>query len=57
MIGLARKSGFAFSASPDDWKLVRFDKQIDVDAAGYSLRELAAGRRSGSRCSGVRLNA
>jgi GNAT superfamily N-acetyltransferase len=29
MIGLARKSGFAFAASPDDWKLVRFVKEID----------------------------
>jgi GNAT superfamily N-acetyltransferase len=31
MIGLARKSGYAFSASPGDWKLVRFEKQIDVE--------------------------
>jgi RimJ/RimL family protein N-acetyltransferase len=30
MIGLARKSGFAFTHSPGDWKLVRFEKQIDV---------------------------
>ena len=30
MISLARKSGFAFGASPDDWKLVRFVKQIDT---------------------------
>ena len=30
MIGLARKSGFAFANSPGDWKLVRFEKQIDV---------------------------
>jgi GNAT superfamily N-acetyltransferase len=30
MIGLARKSGFAFAASPGDWKLVRFEKHIDV---------------------------
>ena len=30
MIGLARKSGFAFTNSPGDWKLVRFEKQIDV---------------------------
>ena len=33
MIGLARKSGYAFSASPGDWKLVRFEKQIDADIA------------------------
>ena len=31
MIGLARKSGYAFSASPGDWKLVRFEKHIDVE--------------------------
>jgi GNAT superfamily N-acetyltransferase len=28
MIGLARKSGFAFTQSPNDWKLVRFEKHI-----------------------------
>lgn len=30
MISLARKSGFAFINHPDDWKLVRFDKEIEV---------------------------
>ena len=30
MIGLARKSGFAFAPNPDDWKLVRFAKHIDL---------------------------
>jgi GNAT superfamily N-acetyltransferase len=30
MIGLARKSGFAFTRHPDDWKLVRFEKNIDA---------------------------
>src|SRR5437879_997335 len=30
MIGLARKSGYAFLPSPGDWKLVRFEKQIDA---------------------------
>jgi RimJ/RimL family protein N-acetyltransferase len=30
MIGLARKSGFAFTNSPGDWKLVRFEKHIDI---------------------------
>jgi GNAT superfamily N-acetyltransferase len=30
MIGLARKSGFAFTNSPGDWKLVRFEKHIDT---------------------------
>jgi RimJ/RimL family protein N-acetyltransferase len=28
MIGLARNSGFAFTRSPGDWKLVRFEKHI-----------------------------
>jgi GNAT superfamily N-acetyltransferase len=31
MIGLARRSGYAFMPSPGDWKLVRFEKHIDVD--------------------------
>ena len=30
MIGLARKSGYAFAPNPDDWKLVRFEKHIDL---------------------------
>jgi RimJ/RimL family protein N-acetyltransferase len=30
MIALARKSGFAFARHPDDWKLVRFTKEIAV---------------------------
>jgi GNAT superfamily N-acetyltransferase len=30
MIGLARKSGYAFGNSPGDWKLVRFSKPIDL---------------------------
>jgi GNAT superfamily N-acetyltransferase len=30
MLGLARKSGFAFTNSPGDWKLVRFEKHIDT---------------------------
>ena len=30
MIGLARKSGFAFTQSPGDWKLIRFEKHIAV---------------------------
>ena len=29
MIALARKSGYAFTPNPDDWKLVRFEKPID----------------------------
>lgn len=31
MVSLARKSGFAFVNHPDDWKLVRFDKEISVE--------------------------
>ncbi|MET0676795.1 MAG: GNAT family N-acetyltransferase [Bradyrhizobium sp.] len=30
MIGLARNNGYAFTHSPGDWKLVRFQKQINV---------------------------
>ena len=30
MIGLARKSGFVFAHNPDDWKLVRFEKHVEV---------------------------
>jgi GNAT superfamily N-acetyltransferase len=33
MIGLARKSDFAFARNPDDWKLVRFEKHIDTAPA------------------------
>jgi len=32
MMSLARKSGFAFRASPGDWRLVRFEKQIASEA-------------------------
>src|SRR5882724_5205426 len=31
MISLARKSGYAFTTSPGDWKLVRFQKEIPVE--------------------------
>jgi RimJ/RimL family protein N-acetyltransferase len=30
MIALAKKSGFAFTNNPDDWKLVHFDKPINT---------------------------
>jgi hypothetical protein len=30
MIALARKSGFSFIRHPDDWKLVRFEKPIEL---------------------------
>lgn len=51
MMGLARKSGFAFSHHPDDWKLVRFAKPIDAkpkDIPCASLR-LAASFRGARR--------
>jgi GNAT superfamily N-acetyltransferase len=51
MIGLARKSGFAFTASPGDWKLVRFEKHIDVapqDIPCASWRLAAASRQFAS---------
>lgn len=46
MISLARKSGFAFANHPDDWKLVRFDKQIhvapkDIPCASWRLAALS----------------
>ena len=31
MIALARKSGYAFTHNPDDWKLVRFEKHIEIE--------------------------
>lgn len=42
MIGLARKSGFAFTHSPGDWKLVRFEKHLalapqDIPCASWRL--------------------
>jgi RimJ/RimL family protein N-acetyltransferase len=42
MIALARKSGFVPAPSPGDWKLVRFEKQVDpefeeVPCAGWRL--------------------
>ena len=42
MIGLARKSGFAFTHNPNDWKLLRFEKQIalapqDIPCASWRL--------------------
>jgi GNAT superfamily N-acetyltransferase len=50
MIGLARKSGFAFTNSPGDWKLARFEKHIDVvepkDIPCASWRLAAASRQA-----------
>lgn len=42
MISLARKSGYAFTHNPDDWKLVRFEKHIelapkDIPCASWKL--------------------
>ena len=51
MIGLARKSGFAFAANTDDWKLVRFEKHIDrapKDIPCASWRIAAAARDVGA---------
>ena len=31
MISLARRRGFALVRHPEDWKLVRFEKAVDVD--------------------------
>jgi GNAT superfamily N-acetyltransferase len=46
MVSLARKSGFAFVNHPDDWKLVRFDKEIsvapkDIPCASWRLAALS----------------
>ena len=49
MIGLARKSGYAFMPTPGDWKLVRFEKHIDVepqDIPCASSRLAALSRRA-----------
>lgn len=51
MISLARKSGFAFVNHPDDWKLVRFDKEIHVatkDIPCASWRLAAPSRQADS---------
>lgn len=46
MVFLARKSGFTFVNHPDDWKLVRFDKEIsvapkDIPCASWRLAALS----------------
>ena len=49
MLRLARKSGYAFAASPGDWKQVRFEKQIDAapqDLACANWRLAAIDRRA-----------
>src|SRR5215207_4206169 len=47
MIGLARKSGYGFTKPPGDWKLIRFEKLIDLapqDIPCASWRLAAASR-------------
>jgi len=49
MMGLARKAGYSFTNHPDDWKLVRFEKAIDVapkDIPCASWRIAAASREA-----------
>jgi RimJ/RimL family protein N-acetyltransferase len=49
MMGLARKAGYAFTNHPDDWKLVRFEKAINVapkDIPCASWRIAAASREA-----------
>jgi GNAT superfamily N-acetyltransferase len=49
MIALARKSGYAFTNSPGDWKLTRFEKHLDVeprDIPCASWRLAATSRRA-----------
>jgi len=56
MISLARKSGFAFVNHPDDWKLVRFDKEIHVapkDIPCASWRLVALSRQAESPSASV----
>jgi GNAT superfamily N-acetyltransferase len=47
MIGLARKSGFAFRPSPGDWKLVRLEKHVglapqEIPCASWRLAATAS---------------
>jgi GNAT superfamily N-acetyltransferase len=56
MISLARKSGFSFVNHPDDWKLVRFDKEISVapkDIPCASWRLIALSRQAESPSASV----
>jgi len=51
MIALARKSGYAFTNSPGDWKLVRFQKEIHVEpqeipCASWRLAAVSPGAMS-----------
>jgi RimJ/RimL family protein N-acetyltransferase len=47
MLRLARKAGYAIAPNPEDWKLVRFEKRIDIaseDIPCASWRVAAASR-------------
>lgn len=44
MIGLARKSGFTLVRHPDDWRLVRFEKQLEFAAQEIPCASLVAAR-------------
>lgn len=48
MIGVARKAGYSFVATPDDWKSVRFEKHVEVASKdiGCATWRLAAGGRA-----------
>ena len=51
MIALARKSGYAFTNTPGDWKLTRFQKQIPVEpqeipCASWRLAAVSPGAMS-----------
>jgi len=50
MIAMARKSGYEFTHNPDDWKLVRFEKHIDVEPKDIPCAswKLAAASRQAS---------
>jgi GNAT superfamily N-acetyltransferase len=51
MIALARKSGYGFTRSPGDWKMIRFEKHIDLapqDIPCASWRLAAASRHLSS---------
>jgi len=51
MMRLARRSGYAFTNHPDDWKLVRFAKEISIaprDIPCASWRIAAASREAGA---------
>jgi GNAT superfamily N-acetyltransferase len=53
MLGVARKSGFAFAPTPNDWKLVRFEKHIniapqDIPCASWKVAAASLHRPSAS---------